>query len=50
PGAVKTSNNHATQHLAECLRSFRLINTWWAFPFEQFNGMIQKTRTNHQLG
>ncbi|KAG1887884.1 hypothetical protein F4604DRAFT_1877572 [Suillus subluteus] len=48
-GAVKTNNNHATQHLAECLRSFGPVHAWWAFPFEWFNGMIQKTGTNRQL-
>jgi hypothetical protein len=49
-GAVKTTNNHAMQHLAECLRSFGPVHTWWAFPFERFNGMIQKTRSNRHLG
>lgn len=48
--ALRTNNNHATQHLSECLRSFGPVHGWWAFPFERFNGIIQRTRTNRQLG
>ncbi|KAG1800733.1 uncharacterized protein HD556DRAFT_1430152 [Suillus plorans] len=48
--AMRTNNNHATQHLLECLRSFGPVHGWWAFPFERFNGIIQRTRTNRRLG
>jgi hypothetical protein len=38
--AMHTNNNHATQHLSECLHSFGPVHGWWAFPFERFNGII----------
>ncbi|KAM6491028.1 hypothetical protein JOM56_013267 [Amanita muscaria] len=41
-------NHHATLHLAECLRAFGPVHGWWTFPFERFNGLIQRQKTNNK--
>lgn len=43
-------NNHVSLHTPECLYAFGPVHGWWAFPFERFNGIIQKLSTNHKLG
>jgi hypothetical protein len=43
-------NNHLSLHLAECLRSFGPVHGWWAFPFERYNGILQRFNTNNKLG
>ncbi|OJT09667.1 hypothetical protein TRAPUB_13853 [Trametes pubescens] len=39
-------NNHLSLHLKECLDNFGPVHAWWAFPFERFNGLLQKLNTN----
>ncbi|TFK61737.1 hypothetical protein BDN72DRAFT_777901, partial [Pluteus cervinus] len=43
-------NSHMTLHLAECIRLFGPVHGWWAFPFERYNGIIQRQKTNSRLG
>ena len=43
-------NHHATLHLAECIRSFGPAHGWWTFPFERFNGIIQRQNMNNRPG
>ncbi|KAJ8456044.1 hypothetical protein ONZ51_g12274 [Trametes cubensis] len=39
-------NHHLSLHLKECLELFGPVHTWWAFPFEHFNGILQRLNTN----
>jgi hypothetical protein len=43
-------SQHLSQHLVECLWEFGPVHGWWAFPFERYNGILQKQNTNHWLG
>lgn len=43
-------NHHLSLHLATCLLSFGPVHGWWAYPFECFNGIIQRLNTNNQTG
>ncbi|KAI0067506.1 hypothetical protein BV25DRAFT_1867919 [Artomyces pyxidatus] len=47
---VVMPNNHLTFHLVECLELFGPVRGWWAFPFERYNGIIQRFSTNGRLG
>ncbi|RPD78430.1 hypothetical protein L226DRAFT_543787 [Lentinus tigrinus ALCF2SS1-7] len=42
-------NHHLCLHLKECLLLFGPTHGWWAFPFERYNGMLQKLKTNQKL-
>ncbi|KAI0360930.1 hypothetical protein OH77DRAFT_1446201 [Trametes cingulata] len=39
-------NHHLSLHLRECLERFGPVHAWWAFPFERFNGVLQRLNTN----
>lgn len=41
-------NHHASLHLGEFTRLFGPVHGWWTFPFERFNGIIQRQNTNNQ--
>ncbi|RPD52284.1 hypothetical protein L227DRAFT_515043 [Lentinus tigrinus ALCF2SS1-6] len=41
-------NHHLSLHLWQCLELFGPVQGWWAFPFERYNGLLQKTRTNNK--
>lgn len=43
-------NHHMSLHLSECLRNFGPVHGWWAFPFERYNGIIQRHNTNNRYG
>jgi len=43
-------NNHASFHIPECLRAFGPAHGWWAFPFERYNGILQRFNTNSRVG
>lgn len=43
-------NNHASLHVPECLRTFGPTHGWWAFPFERYNGILQRFKTNTRIG
>ncbi|KAI0310152.1 hypothetical protein OF83DRAFT_1071007 [Amylostereum chailletii] len=47
---VLTPNHHFTFHLVEFLKLFGPIRGWWAFPFERYNGIIQRFNTNGHFG
>ena len=50
PESVVSPNNHFTLHLVECLRDFGPVHSWWSFPFERYNGVLQRIKTNRKLG
>ncbi|KAI9069061.1 hypothetical protein FKP32DRAFT_1560444 [Trametes sanguinea] len=39
-------NHHLSLHLKECLELFGPVYAWWAFPFERYNGILQRLNTN----
>lgn len=41
-------NHHLSLHLMDCLLLFGPTHGWWSFPFERYNGMLQKLKTNHK--
>lgn len=43
-------NHHLSLHLSSCLLLFGPVHGWWAYPFERFNGIIQRLNTNNQTG
>ncbi len=43
-------NHHLALHLRECLLLFGPTHGWWAFPFERYNGMLQRLKTNQKPG
>ncbi|TBU28219.1 hypothetical protein BD311DRAFT_663831 [Dichomitus squalens] len=42
-------NHHLSLHLVTCLLLFGPVHGWWAYPFERFNGMIQRLNMNHRI-
>ncbi|TFK58919.1 hypothetical protein BDN72DRAFT_781429 [Pluteus cervinus] len=43
-------NTHMSLHLAECIEAFGPVHGWWAFPFERYNGIIQRQNSNNKVG
>ncbi len=43
-------NHHLSLHLATCLLLFGPVHGWWGFPFERYNGIIQRLNTNNKIG
>jgi len=43
-------NQHMALHLAEYLRLYGPVHSWWTFPFERLIGMLQRIPTNFQIG
>ncbi|KAI0089954.1 hypothetical protein BDY19DRAFT_888596 [Irpex rosettiformis] len=41
-------NHHLALHLCECLTRFGPVQGWWAFPFERYNGLIARIKTNNR--
>lgn len=44
------TNQHMALHLPYFLNHFGPPHSWWAFPYERFNGMLQKIKTNNLFG
>ncbi|EGN97905.1 hypothetical protein SERLA73DRAFT_74155 [Serpula lacrymans var. lacrymans S7.3] len=43
-------NHHLSLHLDECLSLFGPVHSWWAFPFERYNGIIRDLNSNQKPG
>ncbi|RDX44271.1 hypothetical protein OH76DRAFT_1359820 [Lentinus brumalis] len=41
-------NHHIALHLKPFLLAFGPVHGWWAFPFERFNGLLQRLNTNYK--
>lgn len=50
PGTKIQFNNHFSLHIPEFLQLFGPPHSWWAFPFERFNGILQGLATNSIFG
>ncbi|KAJ2975142.1 hypothetical protein NUW54_g11779 [Trametes sanguinea] len=44
--AELVANHHLSLHLVDCLLLFGPTLAWWAFPFERYNGLLQRLNTN----
>lgn len=42
--------HHMSLHLPECIRNFGPVHGWWTYPFERYNGIMQRQKTNRKLG
>lgn len=43
---ILVPNHHVALHLMRFLQGFGPVHGWWAFPFERYNGMLQRLKTN----
>ena len=43
-----TPNIHMHCHLAECIRDYGPLSSFWLFPFERYNGILEGTPTNNR--
>lgn len=43
-----TPNMHMHCHLSSCLREFGPIHSFWLFPFERYNGILEEQPTNNR--
>jgi len=43
-----TPNIHMHGHLAECVRDYSPLSSFWLFPFERYNGLLEGTPTNNR--
>ena len=43
-------NHHLALHLRQFLEGFGPVHGWWAFPFERYNGTLQRLKTNSKPG
>ena len=50
PAHDLTINHHMSLHLPQFLRRLGPTHSWWTFPFERFNGIIQQINNNSKLG
>lgn len=50
PAVTITPNHHLSLHIPHLLRRFGPPRSWWAFPFERYNGVLQGFSTNSRLG
>lgn len=50
PQVAMSYNQHLTLHLPELLDLFGPAHSWWAFPFERYNGMLQAIPHNFKFG
>jgi hypothetical protein len=46
----RRTNIHAAFHIYDFLLLFGPIISWWCFPFERLIGVLQRTKTNDQVG
>jgi hypothetical protein len=45
-----STNQYMSLHLAEFLRLFRPVHSWWTYPFERLIGRLQHLPSNHKFG
>ena len=38
-----------TFHIPQCLRLFGPVHGWWSFPYERYNGIIQRLNHNGKI-
>ena len=43
-----TPNMHMHCHLASCIKEFGPLHSFWLFPFERYNGVLEEQPTNNR--
>ena len=43
-----TPNMHLHSHLVNCMLDYGLVNNFWLFSFERFNGVLGDFKTNQR--
>ena len=43
-----TPNMHMHGHLVECINEYGPLSSFWLFPFERYNGILEGTPTNNR--
>jgi len=43
-----TPNMHMHCHLASCIRKFGPVHSFWLFPFERYNGILEGQLTKNR--
>ncbi|KAI1788015.1 hypothetical protein LXA43DRAFT_895298 [Ganoderma leucocontextum] len=41
-------NHHMSLHLKPCLALFGPVYGWWSYPFERYNGILQRLNSNYK--
>lgn len=49
-GVELTINHHISMHFASMIKLFGPVYSWWLFPFERFNGMLERVNLNGHDG
>ncbi|EIW77575.1 hypothetical protein CONPUDRAFT_61384, partial [Coniophora puteana RWD-64-598 SS2] len=49
-GVTLSPTHHLVLHFGEQLANFGPVHSWRCFPFERYNGLIQKISTNKRFG
>ncbi|POW08439.1 hypothetical protein PSTT_07548 [Puccinia striiformis] len=49
-GPLIAPNHHMAIHLAECLKRFGPVRSWWTFPLERLMGQVLEATSNNHLG
>lgn len=47
---ILVPNQHLALHLRRFLDAFGPVHGWWTFPFERYNGLLQRLKTNFKPG
>jgi hypothetical protein len=50
PDASPRCNQHMALHLADYMRLFGPVHSWWTYPFERVIGVLQQFPTNNKFG
>jgi len=50
PDLNPSTNQHMSLHLAEFMKRFGPVHSWWTYPFERLIGLLQKLPTNNKFG
>ena len=43
-----TPNKHLHMHIADCIRDYGPVYSFWLFSFERYNGLLGNFRTNQR--
>lgn len=42
-------SHHLSLHIPECLRRFGPVHGWWSYPYERYNGIMQRQNHNGKI-
>ncbi|EGG02555.1 uncharacterized protein MELLADRAFT_91315 [Melampsora larici-populina 98AG31] len=50
PHCSLATNHHIVSHLAECLKKFGPVRSWWSYPFERLMRRVLLSNHNNHVG